>query len=97
MTCNYDLLDISFMSVIPCAQKSIDISTKGARMAKKLRTIKLTDETWEALRVYAEAKGLDRTKVVESLAVAYIPQRYWPIGQPDESQRSIFDELDLES
>lgn len=54
---------------------------------KKLRTMKLSDEVWSALGIYAERNKTTRTAVVEELVQAYIPPA--PTDAP-EGQASLF-------
>ena len=62
-------------------------------VAKKLRSMKLDDWYWDALGAFAKAEGIDRTKLVERWAVAYIPPEHWPTSEPPKEQTSIFDVL----
>lgn len=64
--------------------------------AKKLRTIKLSDEVWDALANYAKAEGVDRTKLIERWAVALIPREHWHDPKQLAGQMDMFDVLSID-
>ena len=63
----------------------------GSGLRKPLRSLKLSDETWETLAAYAKAQGSDRTKIIEYLVETYIPEEYRPPKKQAAGQLGIYD------
>lgn len=61
--------------------------------AKKIRSIKLSDDVWDAMGNYAKAEGIDRTKLIERWAAENIPAKYWHDPKQLAGQLDMFDML----
>lgn len=59
--------------------------------AKRLRSVKLEDDVWDAMGSFAAAEGIDRTKLIERWAASLVPREHWREQEPLEGQTSIYD------
>lgn len=60
-------------------------------MAKKTRTLTLTDETFNALKILALTKGTSVSAIVESLGRQYVQEHSADLQRYFQNQISLFD------